>query len=498
MTTMSCTRHKVRSSDRFRSRYRFCEPLELRLLLAIDVLDDVLAREHDPAPAKSSAPEAAQVSAISPAAAIAFPDVPDFGGPDQWNLNAVGAPESWARGFTGQGVVVAIVDSGIDAAHPALLGQIWSNADEIMGDDVDDGNGFLDDAWGWDFADDEPLPADESGHGTHLAGIIAGDDNGTGITGIAPGATIMPVRVLGPRNSGYLVNVAAGIRYAADNGADIINISIGSPKHDGVAEAIEYALNRDVLVVAAAGNDDAEAPTYPAALSATLANTISVGGYRAAGSLGGSSNLVGTSGAVQVDAPGINILSSFAGGGTMYMGGTSMATAHVAGIAALALSANPNLTAAELRNLIVAGADRKVEGSDALGAVNAARTVAIAEAMRLVSASPQRPIDAIPEPFTLEAPLVEPLVLSELQRPATPAEIAPIASNSPNDKELVPKQVNEIVSPPQANDFPPPTAFRPRADWLDRESSSPASQQIASIVQVRSPALLLVRRKDLD
>lgn len=250
-----------------------------------------------------------------------------------------------------------------------------------MGDDVDDGNGFLDDAWGWDFVDNEPLPADESGHGTHLAGIVAGHDNGMGVTGVAPGATIMPVRVLGPRNSGYLVNVAAGIRYAADNGADIINVSIGGPKNASVTEAIEYALDRNVLVVAAAGNDDAQSPTYPAALGATLANTISVGDYRAAGTLGGSSNLVGGSGAVQVDAPGINILSSFFGGGTMYMGGTSMATAHVSGIAALALSANPNLTAAELRNLIVAGADRQIEGSDAVGAVNAARTVALAEAL---------------------------------------------------------------------------------------------------------------------
>jgi subtilisin family serine protease len=319
-----------------------------------------------------------------------FSDVPDVGTSDNWNVNAVRAPEAWAHGFTGRGVVVAIVDSGVDAANSALHNQLWSNADEIAGNGRDDdGNGLVDDTSGWDFASDDNRPDDESGHGTLVASVVTGRQSESNVIGIAPDATIMPIRVLDNRDTGTNSNIAAGIRYAADNGADIINLSIGGPQNASVFSALEYALARDVLVVAAAGNDAAASPAYPAAFSATLSNLISVGAYRAAGSLGGFSNDVGASGAVQVDAPGINILSTSTGLHTLFQSGTSLAAPHVAGLAALALSANPHLTANELRDLIVAGAEPTISGSDSHGAVNAARTVAAAARLStIVTATP--------------------------------------------------------------------------------------------------------------
>jgi len=139
-------------------------------------------------------------------------------------------------------------------------------------------------------------------------------------------------------------------------------------------------------VVSAAGNESASLPTYPARLSATLSNVISVGAYSSAGAIASFSNDVGTSTAVQVDAPGVSIYSTYLNGQYARLSGTSMAAPQVAGLAALALSANHSLTAAQLRTLIVGGTNQAISGSDSNGGVNAAITVALA-ASGQVSAS---------------------------------------------------------------------------------------------------------------
>ncbi|MFO0816527.1 MAG: S8 family serine peptidase [Pirellulales bacterium] len=306
-------------------------------------------------------------------------DVAYYGGSGEWNVNAINAPESWAAGYDGDGVVVAVIDTGVTWNHPDLSTQIWVNMDEVAGNGIDDDrNGYVDDIRGWDFVGRDADPSDGNGHGTHVAGIIAADADGQGATGVAPGAKIMPVRVLGNDGSGSDANVAAGIRYAANNGADIINLSLGGAYSNSILSAIQYAQQRNVLVVVAAGNESASTPSYPARYSATLANVISVGAHSSSNSLASFSNRVGTSNAVQVDAPGVNIVSSMPNGRTASMSGTSMAAPHVAGLAALALSANSNLSASQLRSIIVSGANRSISGSDSDGGINAALTVAIA------------------------------------------------------------------------------------------------------------------------
>lgn len=325
------------------------------------------------------AAELAAEPAIDTNPSTPLSEVDYFGGAREWNVNAVGAPEAWAAGYTGQGILVAVVDTGVDLDHPDLIGSLYVNPGEIAGNGIDDdGNGYVDDVSGYDFAGRDANPDDINGHGTHVAGTIAAGNNGFGATGIAPDATILPVRVLGDDGSGSTNAVAAGIRYAADLGADIINLSLGGGYSRAIDAAIDYAQQLGSFIVAAAGNESAPVPSFPAQFSGTNENVISVGAFSSSGSLAGFSNDVGGSGSVQIDAPGVGIYSTYVGGRYASLSGTSMASPHVAGVAALALSANPNLTPEELRGLLVGGTLGIAAGSDGIGNLNAATTVAFA------------------------------------------------------------------------------------------------------------------------
>ena len=308
-------------------------------------------------------------------------DVEYYGGSRDWGLNAVAAPESWAAGYEGQGVTVAVIDTGVDLDHPDLVSSLYVNPGEIAGNGIDDdGNGFVDDVSGYDFVSRDGSPDDGNGHGTHVAGTIAAAKNGQGATGVAPEAKILPIRVLDNRGSGSDFNVAAGIRYAADVGAQIINLSLGGGYSSRIANAIQYATSLGSLVVAASGNESASNPSFPARHSAQSTSVISVGAFDSRNRIAGFSNDVGRSGSVQVDAPGVGIFSTYTGGRYGSLSGTSMASPHVAGVAALTLSANPSLTSSELRSLLVSGTDGKATGSDSIGKIDAAYSVAYAAA----------------------------------------------------------------------------------------------------------------------
>lgn len=302
-----------------------------------------------------------------------------YGSNLDWNLNAVNAPEAWQASYSGEGIVVAVIDTGVNISHSDLDDNIFVNADEIAGDGIDnDGNGFIDDRYGWNFVGNNADVSDDNGHGTHVAGSIAAEQNGFGATGVAPDAQILPIKVLNEQGSGFVNSIAQGIRYAVDNGANIVNLSLGGGLSSAIVSAISYAASNDVLVVAAAGNEGASTPTNPASLSSQFDNVLSVGAYSSNGQIAGFSNGVGNSGAVQVDAPGVGIYSTAANGGYTFLSGTSMATPHVAGLAALTLSANSNLTAESLRNIIVQSSQNSARGSDANGAVNASLAIPLA------------------------------------------------------------------------------------------------------------------------
>ena len=286
-----------------------------------------------------------------------LPDVPTWGGANDWNLNMINAPEAWSAGFTGAGVVVAVIDTGVDFNHPEFASRIWSNAGEIAGNGLDDdGNGYIDDIRGWDFVDYDNTPLDGNGHGTHVAGTIAGANDGVGVTGVAFDATIMAVRVLDNAGSGFLSSVVSGIYYAANNGADVINLSLGSTSGTSSLDtAVKYAQSLGVVVVMAAGNNGGVSPIYPAAYADEWG--IAAGAVDSSGRLTGYSNRSGETVLDYVVAPGSSIYSSVPGGGYSWASGTSMATPHVAGVAALVKSANPALTAAQIETVLVATAN---------------------------------------------------------------------------------------------------------------------------------------------
>ncbi|UBF23735.1 S8 family serine peptidase [Kovacikia minuta CCNUW1] len=289
-----------------------------------------------------------------------FPAVTDLGG-TQWDLDQINAPEAWAKGYTGQGITVAVVDSGVDYSHPDLDANLWTNTSEIAGNGVDDDtNGYVDDVRGWDFVDSDNTPLDADSHGTHVAGTIAAENNGTGITGVAYGARIMPVRVLDETGSGTNVDIAAGIRYAANNGARVINLSLGGGGYsESIASAVQYAYQKGAVVVLAAGNEGASDPEFPANLATQWG--IAVGAVDSNQQVTSFSNDSGSSSTLKyVVAPGKDIYSTIPNQSYAYYDGTSMAAPHVAGVAALILSANPNLSATQVINILTETANKAV------------------------------------------------------------------------------------------------------------------------------------------
>jgi subtilisin family serine protease len=296
-----------------------------------------------------------------------------------WGLLRLHAPTAWSAA-DGSGAVVAVLDGGLNTSNPDIAGALWTNTSEIAGNHVDDdNNGFIDDVNGADWVDRDGSPSDTGGHGTHVAGTIAGAaGNNFGAAGVAPGAKIMPLRFLDGNGSGTVADAIAAVDYAIVNHADVINASWGGPDlSPPLKDAFARAGGAGITIVAAAGNDglsNDSKPTFPASFN--LPNLISVAASDKRDRLTDFSNY-GSS--VAVAAPGVDIVSTV-GSGTGWMSGTSMAAPHVAGIAALINSFNGSLSPASVVAAISAGSrtsealEGKVNSSgvaDAVGALNA-------------------------------------------------------------------------------------------------------------------------------
>ncbi|MFA6027431.1 MAG: S8 family serine peptidase [Patescibacteria group bacterium] len=274
---------------------------------------------------------------------------------ESWGYATVQAESATdTNGATGSGIIVAVVDTGVDYNHEDLDANNWENSGETAGNNVDDdGNGYVDDKYGYDFigsiytevhADNDP--DDEYGHGTHVSGIIAAENNSVGVRGVASSATIMPVKVLDSSGWGWDSAIAEGIRYAVDNGANIINMSLGGSYYSRtLKEAVDYAETNNVLVVASSGNSATYSTIqYPAIFS----NVVSVG----ASDEDGYKTYYSNWGKVDVMAPGHDILSSTPGNLYASYSGTSMASPHVAGVAALIMQVKSLTTPAAVRHVL--------------------------------------------------------------------------------------------------------------------------------------------------
>lgn len=240
----------------------------------------------------------------------------------QWGLEVVGAPAAWDVS-TGEGVTIAVIDSGVNASHADLIGRV---------DTLND----------YDFANDDTNAADDNGHGTMVAGIAAAaKDNGSYGAGVAPSATILPVKVTSSAGSASDASVAEGIYWAVDNGADVVNLSLAGPDGPMMADAVSYALEHGVVVVAAAGNRAWGALEYPAAYPGVIA----VGATGREGSLAPFSNYGPE---LDIVAPGVSIMSTSLDGSVGWGDGTSEAAPFVAGAAALLRSQYPTATSLEV------------------------------------------------------------------------------------------------------------------------------------------------------
>ncbi|QSV65196.1 MAG: S8 family serine peptidase [Dolichospermum sp. DL01] len=296
--------------------------------------------------------------------AATFPNDPDF--PKLWGLHNTGqnggtpdadidAPEAWDIQKGNPNLVIGVIDSGVDYNHPDLVGNIWTNPGEIAGDGIDnDNNGYIDDIRGWDFAYNDNNPSDVDGHGTHVSGTIAGKgNNGVGVTGVAWNAKIMPLKFLNDSGSGSTSNAIKAIDYATAKGVKITNNSWGGGGYSqALYDAINAAGQQGALFIAAAGNSGQNAdlyPMYPAAYN--LANIISVASTNRHDKLSWFSNYGLTS--VDLGAPGEEIYSTLPNNSYGTYSGTSMASPHVAGGAALVWSQNPTWTAQQVKNTLM-------------------------------------------------------------------------------------------------------------------------------------------------
>jgi subtilisin family serine protease len=267
----------------------------------------------------------------------------------------IDAPEAWAAGYTGSSsVVVGIIDTGIDYTHPDLAANIWTNPGEVAGDGLDnDGNGFVDDVHGYDFVGaGDSDPRDDNGHGTHVAGTIgATGDNGVGVVGVNWNVKLMALKFLNASGQGLTDDAIEAVNYAAGMGVRITNNSWGG---GGFSQALYDAINvSNSLFVAAAGNGASSTLRLPAGYD--LPNIISVAATDASDNLATFSSY----GADWVDlaAPGVAVFSTYAGNTYATISGTSMATPHVSGAAALLLASNPSLTTADVKATLLNSVD---------------------------------------------------------------------------------------------------------------------------------------------
>lgn len=286
----------------------------------------------------------------------------------------IDAVEAWEIEKGNPDIVIAIIDSGIDYTHPDLVENIWINEDEIPDNDIDDdNNGYIDDYMGYDFTDsDNPYPFDENGHGTVMSGVAAAvTNNNVGIAGVAWNCKIMPVKIADENWYADVNKIAEGIRYAADNNAKVICMAF-SARSSAIREAVNYAYRKGAFLCCAAGNYGNSIKQYPAAyenvtaVAATDNNDQQMdyiydfNGVRVVSSYGDWVGIAAPGQEIHTTSPTYHVVACDTWGQELnydIVSGTTLATPIVAGVAALVLSKNPNLSPDEIEDILCGSVD---------------------------------------------------------------------------------------------------------------------------------------------
>jgi subtilisin family serine protease len=244
----------------------------------------------------------------------------------QWNMPAINMEKAWDISQGREDVIIAIVDTGIDLTHPEFVGKLVKGHNILNGSDQ---------------------PQDDNGHGTHVAGIIAArTNNQEGVAGITWNNKIMPIKGIGSDGSGSSFDIAKGIIWAADHGASVINMSIGNYHPSNVLhDAIKYAFRKNVVMIAASGNDNTSQPSFPAAYPEVI--SVAAVDWK-----GGKAEFSNFGSYIDVAAPGVDIPSTYVNNTYASLSGTSMACPHVAGWAGLIRSLNKNLSNSEVMKIL--------------------------------------------------------------------------------------------------------------------------------------------------
>lgn len=403
---------------------------------------------------------------------------------EQWGYQRLGGQQLLDAGATGQGITVAVIDTGIDADHPDLAGKLLPGYDIIKGADM-------------------PHAYDPMGHGTHVAGIIAADaSNGIGVAGIAPGVRILPVRVLDDTGYGDDAGVGRGLVWAVDHGAQVVNMSLGTYDNNPVMEAaVKYAASKGVVVVASAGNDRAGGPkSYPGAYAESVA-------VAATSSTDGHAYYSTTGSYVDLAAPGDVILSTYPGGEYVALSGTSMAAPHVTAAVALVAARRGISPQAAVQRLESTAIDLGASGRDdefGLGLISVTEASGVGDRVpplaNPIGAMPSLPgmpdLGSLPMPSaampsapamppmpTLSAPGVSPgQPQAPTLLPSLPALPVPGQSTlpAPSGRPTTPAPPTSPAAPsdPSAQPLPlPSTGLNPAAPTLPAMPAVPGSRQ---------------------
>lgn len=378
----------------------------------------------------------------------------------------IDAPEAWPITVGARGVTTAVIDSGVDFAHPDLAANRWENPGEVgagrQGNGIDDdANGLIDDVHGWDWVQGDAVAQDENGHGTHVAGTVgARGDDGIGVAGVSWRGAILPLRVLDAEGSGSAASLIAAYGYARQAQIRVVNASLGGSRPSR-AERDAIAAAKDTLFVVAAGNegvDNDATPTYPCAYD--LDNVVCVAATGRSDTLASFSNFGPRS--VDLAAPGVAIASTWPQERWALLDGTSMATPHVAGSAALAWALAPDASVATIRRALLGSVDPRASLTGLIATGGRLNVAAALAALQPPPPAPPAPEAAPPEP---EPPPPAP----PPPPPPPPApEPAPPSAQLPAPEFVVPS------GPPAPAATDPPSVDSTRPDVRVRVGRPPS------------------------